>query len=127
MEYQFEFTDLIPVIQDSIVTGMKLDGVATLETAEEDERSHEFYVSSIVLDGGYLLTPSGGVPNGHHSIRKDLFKAIADIIQNNKHPVGKRAQLEFGDAVDNESFGAFHADPRRYSALSIEIVRGANV
>ena len=126
MEYEFTFEELVPVINDRIVSGMMLYGTATLESADPFE-PHEFYVSQIVIDGGWVLTPSGNVPRGHESVEKTFFKAIADIIQNDKHPVGKRAQLEFGDAVDNETFGAFHADPRRYSALSSEIVRAANL
>ena len=126
MEYEFEFDDLTPVINDRIVTGMMLKGTAILESANPYE-PHEFYVSKVVLDGGLVLTPNGGVPNGHHSLTKDLFKAVADIIHNDKHHIGKAAQAEFGDAVDGDSMEIFHVDPRRYSALSGEIVRGANV
>lgn len=107
MEYSFEFEELVPVINDRIVTGMMLYGTATLESADPYE-AHEFYVSQIELDGGMVLTPSGDVPKGHHNIAKDLFKAIADIIQNPKHPVGKRAQAEFGDFVDEGGFEAKH-------------------
>lgn len=112
MEYSFEFEELVPVINDRIVTGMMLYGTATLESADPYE-AHEFYVSQIELDGGMVLTPSGDVPKGHHSIAKDLFKAIADIIQNPKHPVGKRAQAEFGDFVDEGGFEA-----KRYNTLA---------
>lgn len=111
MEYSFEFEELVPVINDRIVSGMMLYGTATLESADPFE-PHEFYVSRIVLDGGWALTPSGNVPRGHESVEKTLFKAIADIIQNDKHPVGKRAQEEFGEAVDDTEFSS-----RQYNTL----------
>jgi hypothetical protein len=110
---EFEFEELVPVLEDRIVTGMMLYGKAVLESADPSD-AHEFFVSSVELDGGLVLTPSGGVPAGHHSISKDLFKAVAAIIQNPKHPIGKQAQMEFGEAADE---GAFEARrPTIYSA-----------
>lgn len=126
MEYEFTFKELVPVINDSIVSGMMLYGTATLESADPFE-PHAFYVSEIVLDGGLVLTPSGDVPKGHHSLTKDLFKAIADIIQNDRHPVGIRAQQEFGEAVDDGT--EVVPAPRRYNSLSLDSypVRGADL
>lgn len=112
MEFTFEFEELVPILDDRIVTGMMLYGKAILESADPSE-PHEFFVSSVELDGGFVLTPSGGVPNGHHSISKDLFKAVAAVIQNPKHPIGKAAQMGFGEAVDEGGF-----DARHYSVYS---------
>lgn len=111
MEYQFDFEELVPVLSDRIVTGMMLYGTATLESADPSE-PHAFYVSEVVLDGGLVLTPSGNVPKGHYSLTKELFKAVADIIQNDKHPIGKFAQAEFGSAVDEGEY-----DSRSYNSL----------
>lgn len=112
MEYTFEFEELVPILEDRIVTGMMLYGKAILESADPSE-PHEFFVSSVELDGGLVLTSSGGVPKGHHSISKDLFKAVAAVIQNPKHPIGARAQMEFGEAADEGGF-----DARHYSVYS---------
>jgi hypothetical protein len=107
---------------------MMLYGTATLESADPSE-PHAFYVSEVVLDGGLVLTPSGNVPKGHYSLTKELFKAVADIIQNDKHPIGKFAQAEFGSAVDEGEY-----DSRRYNSLRTMVyldagrpVRGASL
>jgi hypothetical protein len=125
---EFEFEELVPVLNDRIVTGMMLYGTATLESADPSE-PHAFYVSEVVLDGGLVLTPSGNVPKGHYSLTKELFKAVADIIQNDKHPIGKFAQAEFGSAVDEGEY-----DSRRYNSLRTMVyldagrpVRGASL
>lgn len=109
----FEFEELVPVINNTVVRGMMLYGTATLESADPSE-AHAYYVSHVVLDGGLVLTPSGGVPRGHASITADLFKAVADILQNDKHDLGKAAQVAFSEAVDEEGF-----DRRQYSSLRV--------
>lgn len=101
---QFDFEELTPVILGKVAKGMMLYGTATLESADPGE-PHSFFVSSIELDGGIVLTADGGVPRGHHSLSKDLFKAISEIIENDRHPLGRAAQDEFSEAVDGEREG----------------------
>lgn len=97
---EFEFEELNPVVNDRLFKGVMLYGTATLVSADPESDPHSFYVRSIELDGGVVLVKGGGIPNGHHSFEKDLFKAIADIIQNDRHPIGRAAQANFGEAVD---------------------------
>lgn len=120
-EYRFDFEELTPVILGKVAKGMMLYGTAVLESADPSE-PHSFFVSSVELDGGIVLTADGGVPRGHASIAKDLFEAVRVIIECDRTPLGRKAQEEFSDAVDGESEG----DPdrkrdewrdRQYSAL----------
>ncbi len=103
-EYRFYFEELTPVILGKVAKGMMLYGTAVLETSDPSD-PHEFYVSSVVLDGGIVLTADGGVPRGHHSIAKDLFEAVRAIIECDRTPLGRAAQEEFSDAVDGEAKG----------------------
>lgn len=106
----FDFEELVPVINNTVVRGMMLYGTATLESADPSD-SHAFFVSHVVLDGGLVLTPDAP---SHHILTKDLFKAVADILQNDKHELGKAAQVAFGEAVDEGEF-----ENRTYSSLRV--------
>lgn len=96
-EIQFEFEELQPVIDGVKVEGMMLYGTATLESAYPGE-DDSFFVSEITLDGGLHLTACGKVPKDHPSFKKELFRAIADQIQNEKTEIGRIAQAEFSEA-----------------------------
>lgn len=98
---EFEFEELQPVIDGVKVEGMMLYGTATLESAYPGE-DDSFFVSEITLDGGMHLTACGTVPKDHPSFKKELFRAIADHIQNEKTAIGRYAQAEFSEAVRGE-------------------------
>lgn len=104
IEIQFEFEELQPVIDGLKVEGMMLYGTATLESAYPGE-DDSFFVSEITLDGGMHLTACGKVPKDHPSFKKELFRAIADQIQNEKTEIGRIAQAEFSEACRGDEIG----------------------
>lgn len=101
MQIEIEFEELQPVIDGVKVCGMMLYGKATLESAYPGE-DDSFFVSEITLDGGMHLTACGKVPKDHPSFRKELFRSIADQIQNEKTSIGRYAQAMFSEAVRDE-------------------------
>jgi len=91
-ECNFDFDELVPTIEDTVIRGMMLYGTAVLASADPGEPD-AFYVKEVIIDGGFRLLPSGagemGVPSEY---RKLMFKAIASIIESDKNPTGRAAQ-----------------------------------
>lgn len=96
--HEFEFEQLTPVIDNSIVKGMLLSGTAKLVSNDPISEPHEFYVKSVDLDGMRLVADNR--LTGVTTFNGKLFKAIADIIHNDRHPLGHAAQEEFSEVVE---------------------------
>ena len=82
------------------IYGMELSGTAYLESNNPPGYGYrdEFYVESIVILGGLVLTRKRAEASktGFEGV---LFKQIADQIENSATEIGKDAQAVFSDAV----------------------------
>jgi hypothetical protein len=93
--HQFTFEQLaIPLYGE----GALFYGEATLESAYEDDS--EFYVSSIQLGKMRLCRPSR--INSSDPVGGFLFTEIVKQIEDDKTVVGKRAALDWTDAVSGQ-------------------------
>jgi len=109
IQHTIDIEELQPVIEGCRIPGMMLYGKATLVSADPSEK-YAFYVKEVVIDGNFRLTASGaGVMGFPSAFRKLLFKAICDEIEDSRTAMGKWAQSEFSEAVDEGRDG----DPDR--------------
>lgn len=100
LKHEFSFEELTINILDRQERGALFSGVATL--TEDDESKDEFYVSRIVLDSGTVLKRNGsGFMGMPHLFADALFQLIANVIENDKSPLGKVAVAEWNDAVED--------------------------
>lgn len=100
IEHEIEFEELTPILNGNRITGMMLYGKAILASADPSE-PHAFYVKSIRIDGGLLLERNGGRPRGHEQgTSGELFDTLAHQIESDRTEIGRLAQAEFADAVD---------------------------
>ncbi|MBM7046102.1 hypothetical protein JTP94_13200, partial [Rhizobium lusitanum] len=74
-------------------SGMLIGGTAELVDAGADYPG-EFYVRSVMLDGGTMLHRERTVD----AFERELFKRIEAVICNDKSVIGRHATLEWSDA-----------------------------
>ncbi|NTJ46864.1 hypothetical protein G6K93_07530 [Agrobacterium rhizogenes] len=93
MELLFQFDELAIVLNGKTETGMLIGGTAELVDAGADYPG-EFYVRSVMLDGGTMLHRNRTVD----AFEAELFKRIEAVICNDKSVIGRHAALEWSDA-----------------------------
>lgn len=105
LEHHLEFEELkIPVCGKNS-SGLMLYGTATLSGDEDG-----FSVVFIELGNGTHLRPRGNGGGGFPAPFEDeLFKRIAAVIENPKTAIGKMAEREWADVVEDAKIG----DPDR--------------
>ena len=104
--HEIEFEEMIPVIDDRRVEGMMLYGTAKLISNDPECDPKAFYVDEITIDGGLVLKRPRSMREPS-DFREILFVAIASQIESDSTDIGRYAQAEFSEAVED----ALQPDP----------------
>ncbi len=97
----FPFDELPVMVCDVYDASLLAYGHAEL-TASGDDPEDGFYVSEIKLDSGALLKRPSKI-NTADGFEGELFRRIADVIQNPKCKIGELAEEAFAEAWEETS------------------------
>lgn len=97
--HEIEFEELMPVIDDRRVKGMMLYGTAKLVSNDPESDPKAFYVDEITIDGGLVLKRPRSMREPS-DLREMLFVAMAGQIESDRTDIGRYAQAEFSEAVE---------------------------
>jgi hypothetical protein len=113
---EFEFQQLCP--RDDMgreIYGIEISGTAYLESSRDDGSfPNEFYVDAVEILGAKTITRRQAEASPS-SFNGQLFKVIANQIENGNTDLGKIAQAEFSGDVESEIYDQAdsYADYRR--------------
>lgn len=110
-ETSFDFQDLSIPLLGKTFEGMLLSGTATLSGDQDG-----FDVTHIALDDGPDLRKGGnGLLGLPAAFEDEFFKRIAAVIENEKTPIGRRAEATWNELI--EEAGTVPCEPE-YSTIN---------
>lgn len=96
----FEFDELVIAISGKNDSGAFFYGTAELAENYEGYPEEGFYVREIVLTDGARLDKTGCGYGRPSAFEAELFKRMAEVIENNKTAIGRHAASEWADAME---------------------------